>query len=47
MMMGVTNNGMSTPGIGIDCQHLIKGLVRPAAVCIDYYNQVDKKQKTA
>ncbi|WP_029009085.1 multiple monosaccharide ABC transporter permease [Azospirillum halopraeferens] len=38
-IMGVTNNGMSILGIGIDWQQLIKGLVLLAAVIFDVTNK--------
>lgn len=38
-IMGVTNNGMSILGIGIDWQQLIKGLVLLAAVFFDVVNR--------
>jgi putative multiple sugar transport system permease protein len=38
-IMGVTNNGMSILGIGIDWQQLIKGLVLLAAVFFDVVNK--------
>ena len=39
MIMGVMNNGMSILGIGIDYQHVIKGIVPFGAVRIDDYNR--------
>ncbi|QJW83982.1 sugar ABC transporter permease [Ramlibacter terrae] len=38
-VMGVMNNGMSIPGIGIDYQQVIKGLVLLAAVFVDVANK--------
>jgi putative multiple sugar transport system permease protein len=38
-VMGVTNNGMSILGVGIDYQQVIKGLVLLAAVSVDVYNK--------
>ncbi len=37
--MGMTNNGMSIMGIGIDDQQVIKGLVLLAAVIFVGYNK--------
>lgn len=45
LIMGGMNNGMSIPGIGIDYQQVVKGLVLLSAVCLDVYNQRRSREK--